>query len=343
MELRNKLNCIGFQSQFTFIYEQDMVELFESRISWSGAMHRAFVLAALFVAISCSAQTGFFGDETEESVSAAPIMVRVPEIPDELTFAGERVPLEYPDIRQAVQREILTTSNMHTATTLTLIRSARWIPVITPILKKYGIPEDFVYLCFAESGMNPEAVSPAKAAGLWQFLASAAKQYGMETGANIDMRYNIESATAAACKYLKHSYDSLGSWTLTAASYNCGLAGVKRRMNSQKVKSYWDLNLPEETMRYVPRILSFKILLSNPSKYGFFIDEDDYFKPFRNYTEVKVSSLKIDWCTFAKEHGTNFRILKMLNPWIRSYEYENKAGKTYTVKVPNKDFRKTGY
>jgi len=269
--------------------------------------------------------------------------ITVPELPDYLDFAGERVPLELPDVRQAVQREVLTTSNMHTATMLTLLRSRRWIPVIKPILEDNGIPSDFIYLCLAESGMNPEAISTAKAAGMWQFMAAVAKDYKLETGPNIDMRYNVEQATKAACKYLKQSYDTLGSWTLAAACYNLGNAGVKRRLARQEVSSYWDLYLPQETMRYVSRILSFKLLLSNPEKYGFVINEDEYFKPFENYMLVSISDAQINWCKLAKTYGTNYKILRLLNPWIREYSFENKAGKNYTVKIPNENFRKKGF
>ena len=297
-----------------------------------------------FIAISTTfAQkfTGIFQENDEFAGSR--FEIRVPKLPDKLDFAGEVVPINRPDVKRAVQREVLTTSNMHTATTLSLIRSSRWIPIIKPILKSYGIPEDFIYLCFAESGMNPEAISTAKAAGLWQIMAGTAKDYGLETGSNVDLRYNVELATEAACKILKKSYDSLGNWTLAAASYNIGLGGIRRRLKIQQVDDYWDLNLPEETMRYVSRILSFKLLLENPSKYGFFIDDEDYFPPFENFILLTLQDTEIDWCALAKRYGTNYKMLRILNPWIRSYSYENKGRHSYIVKIPTKLFKEKGY
>ncbi len=269
--------------------------------------------------------------------------VKVHDLPTSITFANEQVPISLPYVREAIDREILTTSCMHTSTMLTLRAMSRYFPVIVPILKEYGIPEDFKYLCMAESALNPNAISPAKAVGLWQFIPSAAKTYGLETGENTDMRYHVEEATRAACRYLKNSYKRLGSWTLAAASYNAGLAGVTRRMETQGVDNYWDLYLPEETMRYVPRIVSLKLVSSNPSDFGFELTEKDKLKPYKNFKVVTIDSQDIDWSAFAAEHGTNYRQLRILNPWIRSYTYANKGGTQYEVKVPLANFKKLGY
>ncbi|MFI3292029.1 MAG: lytic transglycosylase domain-containing protein [Rikenellaceae bacterium] len=282
-------------------------------------------------------------DDNYMQITPSEVGVRIAPLPKELDFAGEKVPIELPYVREAIEREMLTTSCMHTSTTLSLRRTTRYFPIIEPILKKNNIPEDFKYLCVTESGLNPNAVSPAKACGLWQFVASAAKDYGVETGDNVDLRYNIEIATQAACDYLNEAYKRFGSWTLAAASYNAGQAGVSRRMKTQGVDDYWDLYLPEETMRYVPRILSFKLMIPEPEKYGFLLKKSDYFPTFENYTEVQIAEKNIDWCEFATRHNTNYRQLRILNPWIRSYSYANATGKSYTVKVPNADFKKLGY
>ncbi len=269
--------------------------------------------------------------------------IRIATLPKDLNFAGERVPIELPYVREAIEREMLTTSCMHTSTTIALRNTTRYFPIIEPILKRNNIPDDFKYLCVAESGLNPNAVSPAKACGLWQFVASAAKDYGVETGENVDLRYNIEIATQAACDYLNEAYKKFGSWTLAAASYNAGRAGVARRLDKQGVEGYWDLFLPEETMRYVPRIVSFKIIFPEPEKHGFLLKKSDYFPTFENYTEVQIAERNIEWCEFAARHNTNYRQLRILNPWIRSYSYANVTGKSYTVKIPNDRFKKLGY
>lgn len=293
-------------------------------------------LALSGVVTGACAQPSPAGDSPESAV------VYIPTVPKSLNFAGEQVPLNLADVRESLEREVSVTMYMHSRTMNTLRNVTRYFPVIEPILKANGIPEDFKYLCMAESGLNPNAVSSAKAAGLWQFMTSAAKDYGVETGDNVDMRFHIEESTRAACKYLNAAYKRYGSWTMAAASYNAGLAGVTRRMNTQGVENYYDLFLPEETMRYVYRILTFKLLVENPRHYGFHLKQNDYLPPFDNYREVKVNSSVIDWSAFATAQGTNYKVLRILNPWIRSYEYNNTSGKTYTVKVPNQGFRENG-
>lgn len=292
----------------------------------------------IFSTIYCWAAT-----RMEDSLPQATSGVRIAQLPRNLEFAGEKVPVELPYVREAIQREVITTSCMHTSTTLALRNTTRFFPIIEPILEEYGIPEDFKYLCVAESGLNPNAKSPARACGLWQFVESAAKDYGVETGENVDLRYNVEVVTRAACKYFKSAYDKFGSWALVAAAYNAGRSGVARRLDIQQVDCYWDLFLPEETMRYLPRILSFKIIFSNPAEYGFLLEESDYLPTFMNYTEVQISSQNIEWSKFAAQYHTDYRQLRILNPWIRSYEYANKTGKSYTVKVPTKRFKQLGY
>lgn len=268
--------------------------------------------------------------------------VFIPNLPQSLTFAGEKVPLGYAEVREALEREMTVTMFMHSRTLRTLRMTTRYFPVIEPIMKKYGIPEDFKYLCMAESGLDPNVVSSAGASGLWQLMPSAAKDYGVETGANVDLRFHVEQSTEAACKYLSDAYKRYGSWTMAAASYNAGLAGVTRRIGIQGVESYYDLFLPDETMRYVYRILSFKLLTESPQRYGFLLRKADYLPPFENYKTVTIAGPDIDWSAFAAKQGTNYKVLRILNPWIRSYEYANKGGTTYPVMIPTQGFRENG-
>ena len=275
-----------------------------------------------------------------EREAMAPVLI--PAFPQQLDFAGERVPLEYYDIRESLMREMMVTSYMHSRTLQTLLATTRYFPVIEPILQKYGVPEDFKYLCMAESGLNPNIRSSAGAAGLWQFMQAAGKEYGLFIGSNavVDERYHLEKSTEAACKYLLDAKKRLGSWTLAAAAYNAGLGGVQTRMQKQGVTDYYDLFLPEETMRYVFRILSFKIITPNPAAYGFLVSPADYYKPLDDYREIQVSDASIDWSAVARENGTTYKMLRELNHWIRDYTYTNSARRTFTVRIPNKDFRK---
>ena len=266
--------------------------------------------------------------------------VLVPHLPTSLDFAGEEVPLDNFDTRESLRRELMTTMYLHSRTMQTLLATTRYFPMIEPILEKYGIPEDFKYLCMAESGLNPNARSGAGAAGLWQLMPAVGRSYGLETGSNIDERYHIEKSTEAACKHLLSAYERFGNWTMAAAAYNLGETGLATRRGKQRTEGYYDLWLPEETMRYLFRILAFKLLTENPAAYGYVIARSDYDQPLTDYREVQINDAKIDWSAFAAANGTTYKMLRELNHWIRSYEYVNSKQKTYTVKVPGDGFRK---
>lgn len=269
---------------------------------------------------------------------------RFPELPSSIDFCGESVPLEYGDVRESLSRELLAIMNMHSTTLQALSKTTRYFPVIEPILAEYGIPNDFKYLAMTESSLNPNAASGAGARGMWQFMTSAAKDFGVETGSNIDMRYNVEVATRAACKYIKKAYAKYGSWTMAAASYNCGMSGVSNRQAKQNgISNYYDLFLPEETMRYVFHIIGYKIVTPDPTAFGFDISKDDYYPAFKNIKTITVDDAEINWSQLAIDNGTNYRILRILNPWIRNYTYSNKSRNTYTVTLPTGDFRKLGF
>ena len=265
--------------------------------------------------------------------------VYIPPIPQSLEFAGESVPLENYDTRESLRRELLTTCYMHSRTSLTLLNTRRYFAIIEPILEEYGIPSDFKYLCMAESGLDPNVVSVAGAAGLWQLMPATGRKYGLDVGSEVDERYHIEKATVAACRHLLESYEQFGSWTLAAAAYNLGDAGVARRIEKQGVDNYYDAFLPVETLRYMFRILSFKLVTESPHSYGYMISSQDYYPPLTDYHEVETNDLQIDWSKFAAANGTTYKMLRELNHWIRDYDYTNRARKTYVVKIPNADFR----
>ncbi len=275
------------------------------------------------------------GSAPQESFS----MVLVPQIPAALDFAGERVPLENYDTRESLERELSVTLYMHSRSMATLLNMPRYLAIIEPILARNGIPADMKYLCMAESGLNPNIASTAGAAGLWQIMSALGKSSGLEVGPQIDERYHIEKSTQVACDYLRDGYRRFGSWSLAAAAYNLGPAGLAKRIEAQGIKNYYDLFLPEETMRYMFRILAWKLVAENPAHYGFIIGESDYHKPLTNYKEVEVSGQKINWPAVAAQHGTSYKMLREVNHWIRDYDAANPSGKTYKVKVPQKKFR----
>lgn len=294
-----------------------------------------FVLALSFCVAGCMPSAYSQPSTVGEEFSA----IVLPAMPDELDFAGERVPLEYFDVRESLQRELLVTEYMHSRTFLTLLAMDRYFSIIEPILRRNGIPDDFKYLCMAESGLNPEAVSPAGAGGLWQFMPATGRQYGLMVGGQIDERFHIEKATEAACRYLKKAYEELGSWTLAAAAYNAGENGVARRVATQGTESYYDTFLPQETLRYVYRILALKMIASDPEAYGYRFRRSDALVPLDDWTEVAVGGKEIRWSEVARRYGTNYKMLRLLNPWIRAYEYDNPDNVTLQVKMPGKGFR----
>jgi hypothetical protein len=258
-----------------------------------------------------------------------------PPIPAEISFAGETVPIERYDVREALDRELLVNTYWQSNLLLYCKRAHRWFPVIEPILKENSIPEDFKYLALIESGfMN--VVSPAKAAGFWQFLKETGINCGLEINEEVDERYHLEKATVAACQYLKNSYKQHQSWVLAAAAYNMGDGGVKKNVAKQQNSSYWDLQLNEETARYLYRILAAKIILSHPQQYGIRLRIVDLYQPITPAAKLQVDSSINDLADFAIQQGITYKQLKDFNAWLRSDKLTNKEKKTYIIFIPSK-------
>lgn len=274
----------------------------------------------------------------EEPVGEEKDFYTFPPVPDSLSFAGETVPLGYFDVRESLERELLVNSYFHSQTMRYLKLAPRYFAMIEPILEADTIPPDFKYLALAESGFDPRAVSPAGAVGIWQFMKGTATDYGLEVNNEVDERYHVELATHAVCRYLKDSFRKYGNWTLVAASYNAGRRFVDRQMSLQQEQSYFDLLLGEETERYVFRILALKMILEDPENFGFHVGDDEKY-PVWKTKSVDVNTAVLDFAVFAKEHGTNYKLLKMLNPWLRENHLTNAKGKTYTIQIPDKNFR----
>ena len=260
-------------------------------------------------------------------------------LPDSLSFAGERMPLEFFDVREALDKELLISAYRHSST-ITLIKKAnRFFPQIEPILKEYGIPDDFKYLAVAESDLA-NLVSPVGATGFWQIMEATGKEQGLEINTEIDERYDLEKSTRFACEYLLKAYKKYGSWTLAAASYNAGNRGIDDQMAIQNESDYYDLLLNDETARYIFRIASYKLIFTQPGDYGIVIPEGELY-PQISYFEVVIDTPVPSFEQFAKGYGTNYKMLKFHNPWLRKPFLTNKAGRSYTIKVPAKDSRTT--
>lgn len=260
-------------------------------------------------------------------------------IPERMDFAGEPVPLNDPDIRERLDRELLVNTYWQSNGLLIFKRAHKYFPVIEPLLKEYGLPDDFKYLAVAESGLENNR-SPAGAAGFWHFLKGTGREYGLEINDYVDERYNLEMATKVAAEYLKASKKKFGSWTLAAAAYNAGNGGVQKQIDRQKASNdYYDLLLNDETSRYIFRILAFKEILSNPKQYGFNFREQDLYQNIPTY-KVKVDTAVTDFAVFAKKFDINYKILKIHNPWLRETYLKNSSGKEYFIEIPEKGYYK---
>jgi hypothetical protein len=270
---------------------------------------------------------------TEPEEVNYPVKYRSVAIPDSLTFAGEPVPVSRFDIREALDRELLVNSYFHSQTLRLIKLVPRYFCVIEPVLKAKGIPDDFKYLAVAESGLNPRAVSPAGAVGLWQFMRSTGKEYGLEINSEVDERYHIHKSTNAACDFLLSAYKKFGSWSMTAASYNAGMAGVVRQMERQKSSSYYDILFNQETSRYLFRILALKLILEEPESYNFVVKEEEKY-PVVTTREVIIDSKIDNFADFALEQGINYKLLKEFNPWLRDNFLSNNQKKSYHIEIP---------
>lgn len=263
---------------------------------------------------------------------STPLIITTPDVPKTFTLFGERMPLEQWDVRERFDRELLTNTFMQTSTSYIIKLMNRWLPMIERRLEANGVPDDFKYLCIAESALQNQT-SRVGAVGFWQFMPSTAPSYGLYIDSEVDERYNPEEATDAACKYLKQAYNKFGNWTSAAASYNCGMGGMNGALNSQRENSFYDVLLPEETMRYIFRIAALKHILSNQKQFGYNLREDDVYPPLQVRRET-ISSGIGDLVSYAKSKGTSYKILKMLNPWLRGKSLSNSKGRTYTILLP---------
>jgi len=270
--------------------------------------------------------------ETSEEDFPQGYKITSPEIPNYLEFAGEKIPTGNFEVFERMEREFISNTYFHSATILALKRANRWFPVIEPILKKNNIPDDFKYLCIAESNLD-NVISPAGATGFWQFMKPAGEKYGLEINDLVDERYHVEKSTEAACKYLKDSYDMFGSWISAAASYNMGQENTTLQRERQKAINYFNLVLNSETSRFVARIIALKYILQYPERYGFNINADEKYKPLEYY-EVKLDGSVSDFADYAKSLGINYFLLKMYNPWLRDNYLSNKTKQVYKIKLP---------
>jgi membrane-bound lytic murein transglycosylase D len=259
------------------------------------------------------------------------------KLPDTVSFAGEKMPLDNFDTRESLEREILISAYRHSSAILIIKRANRFLPLIEKILQRNNIPDDFKFLVAAESEYS-NMISPAGATGFWQIMPETGREQGMEINTVVDERYSIERSTQFACDYFRKAYEKFGNWTLSAASYNGGKAGIEEQINIQHQNNYYNLLLNEETARYIFRAVAYKLIITDPARYGFIISKDDLY-PEMKYYVVKVDTAITNFSAFAEKFGTNYKMLKILNPWLRKPFLTPKANKVYLIKIPAEGMR----
>jgi len=257
-------------------------------------------------------------------------------IPSSMEFAGQSISLERYDMRERFDREQIVIAYNHSVSLLIIKRANRYFPVIEPILKENGIPDDFKYLAVIESNLDPRATSGALAAGLWQLMPKTAQQFGVEVNDEVDERFHIEKSTIAACKFFKSAYKKYNNWTTVAASFNAGMGRISNEKENQQVEEAFDMLLTSETSRYAFRILAMKQFLSNPKAFGYTIGHDQFYQTIRT-KEVTVKGPVADWTVWAAQHGISYSQLKDFNIWLRDRKLTNSVGKEYSIQIPEKD------
>lgn len=259
----------------------------------------------------------------------------VPKVPDYMVFAGDTIRFDRADLRERMDRELIAFTYSHNASTLIIKRANRYFPQVEPILKRMGVPDDLKYLMVIESNLDPQAVSGAGAAGLWQFIQSTGRSYGLEVNANIDERYNLVKSTEAACKYLSDAYAKFGDWMTVAASYNGGQQGMERRIENQRQKSALNMWLVDETSRYMFRLLAAKMMLENPHQFGFSFTPDELYPYIPPKRQITITNPIDDLVSFAEENGITYAELKRANLWLRESKLNNASRRTYIIDIPD--------
>lgn len=300
-------------------------------------------ISTIIIAISLTGGIGLtaclsVGSQDSEQVMqerpAVSLVTMTPAVPTHVTFCGEKIDLTRYNMYESMDRELSSFTYFHSTTMLMIKRANRYFPVIEPILRANDIPDDFKYLAVIESHLDPRIVSPARAAGIWQFMEATAKQYQLIVTPTIDERYHVERATEAACRYLREAYVKYGDWVSVAASYNAGMGRISTEYARQNEASALNLWLVEETSRYVYRIFAIKQIFENPYKYGFVLHTKDLYRPI-SCEKVIVSNDIPDLVAFAKSHNITYADLKRFNSWLRDTKLVVN-GKSFAILIPNK-------
>jgi len=257
-------------------------------------------------------------------------------IPSKIQFADRTISLIRYDMRERFDREQTLIAYNHFTSIMLIKKANRYFPIIEPILKQNGVPDDFKYLAVIESSLDIRALSPVQAAGLWQLMPKTAEQFGLEVNEEVDERYHIEKSTEAACKYLKSAFAKYQNWATVAISYNAGMGKISTELDKQQVDEGFDLLLSTESSRYLFRILAMKQFLENPAAFGYNIEHDHFYQTIGTKT-VTINDSVGNWTVWAAKYDLSYAQLKDFNAWLRDTKLTNANKKEYKILIPNKD------
>jgi membrane-bound lytic murein transglycosylase D len=191
-----------------------------------------------------------------------------PDAVSAFSFANENLPVNDANVNKRLNRSLVKHNFKYVQSNILQNKAEKLFPVIEPILKAFGIPDDFKYIPLVESGLA-EGTSVKGARGVWQFMPGTARTYGLKVGHGVDERTNVRKSTVAACKYIKELYVEFNSWTLAAAAYNNGEIKLEKAINKQNEDNYFRMHLNRETGSYVYNLIAMKAVISQPKKYGY--------------------------------------------------------------------------
>ncbi len=305
---------------------------------------KSTIATTLCILAALALLTGWTKTESKEATEPyagvttdqLPQQIRSVPLRDNYDLGGEALPMDKQDVRERLDRELSVNSYWHSSTLLNIKLATKHFSTIEPILAQYGVPDDFKYLAVAESNLR-NVTSHAGAKGYWQFLKTTGKAYDLEINSEVDERMHLEKSTHAAAQYLRDLKEKFGSWTLAAAAYNGGETRIRRLLKEQKADNYYELNMSEETMRYVFRIVAIKEILSSPETYGFSIDQGYRYDDDPDLYLLEVAESVASWGDYAKQYGSDYRTLKYYNPWLISGQLTVSEGNSYLVKLPKKN------
>lgn len=296
---------------------------------WSSLYFFLLILCLLIISLTIFSYSDN-PDSNHETIPQKIINVRWNK---DLKFADEIIPLDNPDVAERLERELIINTYQHTSTLMHLKLAGRYLPTVEKIFHKEGIPDDLKYLAVAESSLR-NAISSAGAKGIWQFRDAAAKDLGLIINEYVDERNNFEKSTYAACKYLKQLKARFNSWSLACAAYNMGPSALASTLKEQEENNYYNLNLSDETNRYVFRIIAIKEIMKSPDIYGYYLKSSESYRPFNTFTEISIDSSIHNLAKFAHEQGLSYRQLKVYNPWLMKSSLINKDKTVYKIKIP---------